>query len=131
MNKLSTKTILVVEDNPMSIELVKDLLEVSGYTVIHCDSAGEAIELLKRCARPDLILTDIQLPGIDGTEFVKILRSNDKMKDIPIIALTAYAMSGDQERFIEAGCNDYIAKPINTRDFVPKIESFLKIQKDT
>lgn len=122
---MDERTIMVIDDNILSIELFKDLLEVSGYNVVLAYSASQAIDILKTIPKPDLILTDIQLPGLDGIGLTRILKSNDETKDIPVVAITAHAMKGDEEKFLEAGCNGYIAKPINTRDFVSKVELHL------
>lgn len=118
-------TIMVIDDNVLSIELFKDLLEVSGYNVVLAYSASEAIDMLKTIQKPDLILTDIQLPGLDGIGLTRILKTSDETKNIPVVAITAHAMKGDEEKFLEAGCNGYIAKPISTRDFVSKVEMYL------
>lgn len=116
--------ILVVEDNFMNFELVRDLLEASDYEVIHSASANDALESLKTII-PDLILTDIQLPDLDGYSLIKILKKSEKTSNIPMVALTAYAMKGDEQRILETGCDGYISKPINTREFVPRVESFM------
>jgi two-component system, cell cycle response regulator DivK len=117
-------TIMIVEDNPVNLRLVSDLLEFDGFQVCRCTDAEIALEKLKEL-RPDLILMDIALPGMDGIELTRILKSNEKTKDIKIIGLTAFAMKGDKERILEAGCNGYITKPIDTRKFVKQIMHFL------
>lgn len=120
---MTDKIILIVEDNPLNLELFTDLLEASNYKVLNAVSANEAIDILSKNI-PDIIITDIQLPEVDGIELTKIIKSNSLLKSIPVIALTAYAMKGDKERILEAGCDGYIAKPINTKDFVKNVESF-------
>lgn len=120
---MTDKTILIVEDNPLNLELFTDLLEASNYKVLNAVSANEAIDILSKNI-PDIIITDIQLPEVDGIELTKIIKSNSLLKGIPVIALTAYAMKGDKERILEAGCDGYIAKPINTKEFVKNVESF-------
>lgn len=107
-------TILVVEDNPMNMELVADVLEASGYQVQCVAGASEAMEVLKGIV-PGLILMDIQLPELDGLELTRTLKKDPRTKDIVVVALTAHAMKGDRERILEAGCSGYITKPIDTR----------------
>lgn len=116
--------ILLVEDNEANQLLASSVLELSGYSVEVAGDANEARSILGRCA-PDLILMDIQLPGIDGLTFVKQLKAEPATAGIPVVALTARAMSGDRERSLAAGCNGYIPKPINTRTFVSEVRKFL------
>lgn len=116
--------ILVVEDNPVNMELVRDLLEINSHTVIEATSGQEAIDSVKS-DRPDLILMDLQLPGIDGLEAAKIISNNPDSADIPIVALTAFAMKTDENKAREAGCVGFITKPINTREFPRVVESYL------
>jgi two-component system cell cycle response regulator DivK len=111
--------ILVIEDTPVNMELVTDLLEVAGYQVIQAETAETGIERA-RAEAPDLILMDIGLPGMDGLTATGILKQDQLTKDIPIIALTSHAMKENREGIMAAGCDDYIAKPIDTREF-PKI----------
>jgi CheY-like chemotaxis protein len=110
------KRILVVEDNPVNMELTVDLLESFGYFVIQAIDGFEALEKVKE-QRVDLILLDIQLPKMDGMEVLSKLKSDFMTKDIPVVALTAHSMRGDEERFIEAGCCGYISKPIDIHHF--------------
>jgi CheY-like chemotaxis protein len=121
---MSKEKILVVEDNPMNMELFKDLLEVQGYEVHEATNGQEALDQVKS-NEFDLILMDVQLPGMDGLTATKIIREDPKNKDIPIIALTSYAMKGDEERMKEGGCNAYIAKPIDTKEFPRIVARFL------
>lgn len=106
--------VLIVDDNPTNLKLVAYLVRANGYDV---DTAGEAEAALAAIAanRPDVILMDLQLPGIDGLELTRRLKADPATKDISIIAVTAYAMKGDQEKALEAGCDDYVTKPIDTR----------------
>jgi two-component system cell cycle response regulator DivK len=116
--------ILVVEDNAANMSLAVYLLESAGHTPLRATDAEAGLNLA-RAERPDLILMDIQLPGIDGLEATALLKRDEVTRDIPIIALTALAMRGDEERIRAAGCDDYIAKPIRYKDFLAKIEARL------
>ncbi|MDQ1328335.1 MAG: two-component system, cell cycle response regulator DivK, partial [Candidatus Poribacteria bacterium] len=104
------RKILVIEDNDRNRKLIKILLEANKYSVIEAQTGEEALKYLQD-DKPDLILLDIQLPKMDGLTLVKKLRLDQKMKDIPIVAVTAYAMKGDKERMLEAGCDAYVSKP--------------------
>src|SRR5918995_5514626 len=106
--------VLIVDDNPMNMKLVRVLLTGEGYEVRTAADAVEALDILKEW-RPYLILMDIQLPGIDGLELTRRLKADSATDGIIIIGLTAYAMKGDEERILAAGCDAYIAKPIDTR----------------
>jgi two-component system, cell cycle response regulator DivK len=108
------KSVLIVDDNPINMKLVRVLLTGEGYDVRTAGDAVEALAVLKQW-HPSLILMDIQLPGIDGLELTRRLKSDPVTEQIIIIGLTAYAMKGDEERIVAAGCDGYIAKPINTR----------------
>jgi two-component system cell cycle response regulator DivK len=108
------RNVLIVDDNPMNMKLVRVLLTGEGYEVRTAADALEALEILKEW-RPLLILMDIQLPGIDGLELTRRLKADPDTNQIIIIGLTAYAMKGDEERILAAGCDAYIAKPIDTR----------------
>ncbi len=114
--------ILVIEDNPMNMELICDLLEVHGFAIYKSTTAEEGIRLANE-HRPGVILMDIQLPGMDGLEATRILKSNPDTASIRIIALTSHAMAGYEENVKAAGCDGYIAKPINTRTIVDEIMS--------
>lgn len=122
-------TILVVDDNPVNLKLVADLLEYEGYVVQRATDAEQAITALE-VSRPELILMDIGLPGMDGLTLTKQLKSQPHTRDILVIALTAFAMKGDEERARVAGCDGYIIKPINTRTIGSAIEGFLKHRMD-
>lgn len=117
-------TILVVEDNPANMKLAVFLLQSAGHTVLTATDA-EAGLTLAREERPSLILMDIQLPGIDGLEAIVLLKRDDATRAIPVIALTALAMKGDEERIRAAGCDGYIAKPMRYQDFLSTIASQL------
>ncbi|TAN32428.1 response regulator [bacterium] len=116
--------ILLVEDNEANQLLASSVLEREGYRVDVAASSEEARVLLNDCA-PDLILMDVQLPGQDGLSFTRQLRSDPATAHIPIVALTALAMSGDRERTLAAGCSGYISKPIDTRTFASEVRKFL------
>src|SRR5687768_567004 len=117
-------TILVVEDNPTNMKLAITLLEASGHEVLTAADAEAGIELA-RAQRPALILMDIQLPGIDGLQATAQLKRDETTRAIPVIALTALAMKGDEERIRAAGCDGYIAKPMRYREFLATIEAQL------
>ncbi len=110
------KSILVVEDNPIIMELVRTLLVSFGYDPIEAVDGAMAIELSKKNSL-NIILLDIQLPGIDGTEVLKILKGDPVTREIPVIALTAHAMRGDEEKFLKAGFSGYVSKPIDIQKF--------------
>jgi len=120
--------ILVVEDSPVNMELVTDLLEVNGYEVLQATAAQEGIDLAVQ-AQPHLILMDIQLPGMDGLTAIRLLKEDPRTSQIPVIALSAHAMVGDQEKAEQAGCDGYITKPIDTRMFPQLVESFVKTKQ--
>lgn len=119
--------ILIVEDNEVNRELFREILEMYSYEVVLAEDGEEGIEMAK-AHKPDLILMDIQLPKIDGVQATKILKADDATKDIPIIALTAFAMKGDEEIFLEAGCATHITKPIAVLDFINAIKAYLAPQ---
>ncbi len=121
--------ILVVEDNERNRKLVRIILHSKGYELIEAATGEEAIIHLKN-GKPDLILLDIQLPHMDGLKLTKIIRDNEDTKDIPIIALTAYAMKGDRERILGAGCDDYISKPIDTRQLPVIVEKIIRKSRE-
>lgn len=118
------KVILIIEDDPKSLKLIRDLLRASGYTIIEATDGRQGVELAK-AQKPDLILMDIQMPVIDGFEATRILKADGGTKDIPVVALTAYAMQGDEEKMRKAGCDGYIAKPIDTKEFLKMVAEYL------
>jgi two-component system, cell cycle response regulator DivK len=122
---MAGKTILIVDDNPINMKLIRVLLTGEGYHVRTAADAQEAFAVLKEF-HPDLILMDIQLPGIDGLELTRRVKSDRTTRDIIILGLTAYAMKGDEERILAAGCDGYIPKPIDTRTLPHVIAEYLK-----
>jgi len=118
------RKILIIEDNEQNLYLTTFILEKAGYEVIQARDGREGIELAGRLV-PDLILLDIQLPVMDGYAVARELRSNPALAEVPIVAVTSYAMAGDRERGIEAGCVGYIEKPINPDVFVAEVEQYL------
>ncbi|MBB5752669.1 response regulator [Prosthecomicrobium pneumaticum] len=118
------KTVLVVEDNELNMKLFHDLLEAHGYAVIQSRHALEAIELVRR-HRPDLVLMDIQLPEVSGLEVTKWIKEDDSIKSIPVIAVTAFAMKGDEQRIREGGCEAYLSKPISVAKFLETVKAYL------
>jgi CheY-like chemotaxis protein len=119
-----SKRILYVEDNFQNKRLVKKILAARGFDVLEADDGLTGVEIATK-ERPDLILMDISLPGIDGVEATQRIKAYDNTAKIPIIALTANAMRGDRERFIAAGCDDYLPKPISTTELLDMINKFL------
>jgi len=119
-----THVILVVEDNERNLKLVRDVLEYAGYDVRVARTAEDGIALAVK-EPPDLVLMDLQLPGIDGMEALRRLRENPRTADIPVVAVTAQAMKQDRERALEVGFNGYIEKPISIRAFPDQVRSFL------
>ena len=118
-----THVILVVEDNDRNLKLVRDVLEYAGYDVRVARTAEDGIALAVK-EPPDLVLMDLQLPGIDGMEALRRLRENPRTVDIPVVAVTAQAMKQDRERALEAGFNGYIEKPISVRAFPDQVRGF-------
>lgn len=126
-NELNKPKILVVEDNPLNMDLFLEILAMAGYSSVHTSNGEEAIDIAKK-EKPDLILLDIQLPGMDGLSVADILRSSDDTKHIKIIAVTAHSMRGDKEMFLSKGFDGYIPKPIRVKEFLKTIEEFLSGQ---
>lgn len=118
-------TILAVDDNPANLKLVCDVLEGDGCVVLRAENAQQAQELLRR-ARPDAILTDIQMPGMDGLALTRLLKADPAYRFVPIVALTAFAMKGDEQKAMEAGCDGYITKPINTRTLATQVQEIVR-----
>jgi len=117
--------VLLVEDNRMNSRLTEFVLERDGFEVIIAATAEEAIDKVKR-DQPDVILMDIQLPGMDGLEATKLLKQDSDTADVPIIAITAHAMRGDEDRIKAAGCEGYIPKPINTWKLAEMVKDYIK-----
>ena len=122
---MAGENILIVEDNPLNLELISDILEANGYVITSATTGADALTLVDASA-PDLILMDIQLPGLDGLTVTGMIKEKPGLENIPIIALTAHAMRGDEEKAREAGCDGYISKPIDTRAITKTIQSFLE-----
>lgn len=118
------KSVLIVEDNDLNMKLFNDLLQANGYETIQTKDGREAMDIARR-HRPDLILMDIQLPEISGLEITKMLKGDAELKAIPVIAVTAFAMKGDEEKIREGGCEGYIAKPISVANFLQTVARFL------
>ena len=119
------KKVLIVEDNELNMKLFHDLLEAQGYETLETREGLQALSLARE-HRPDLILMDIQLPEISGLEVTKWLKDDETLADIPVIAVTAFAMKGDEERIRAGGCAAYIAKPISVSHFLDTIKKFLE-----
>lgn len=124
---MSARRILVVEDNDMNMQLVEYLLEEGGFDIVKAASGEEALSITRDATAPplDLILMDIHLPGMDGLSVVRAMKADDRTKTVPILALTAHAMRGDKDRFLEAGCDGYISKPIDVKTFLSAIGQYL------
>ena len=118
------KRVLIVEDNELNMKLFNDLLEAHGYFTLQTKDGVEALRMA-RAHRPDLILMDIQLPEVSGLEVTKWLKEDDELRSIPIIAVTAFAMKGDEQKIRDGGCEAYIAKPISVASFMSTVERFL------
>jgi two-component system, cell cycle response regulator DivK len=123
-NGAMSKTVLIVEDNELNMKLFRDLLEAHGYATLQTRNGIEALSLA-RAHRPDLILMDIQLPEVSGLDVTKWLKEDESLRAIPVIAVTAFAMKGDEERIREGGCEAYISKPITVSMFLSTIRQFI------
>jgi two-component system cell cycle response regulator DivK len=121
------KTILIVEDNELNMKLFNDLLEAHGYKTVQTRSGVEAMELTRKY-RPDLILMDIQLPEVSGLEVTKWIKDDESLRHIPVIAITAFAMKGDEEKILQGGCEAYLSKPISIVKFLETVRKHLKEQ---
>ena len=121
----AAKTVMVVEDNDLNMKLFHDLLEAHGYNILQTKDGMEALRLARE-HRPDLILMDIQLPEVSGLEVTKWIKEDDDLKSIPVVAVTAFAMKGDEEKIREGGCEAYIAKPISVTNFLQTVAHFLR-----
>jgi len=119
-----SKTILIVEDNELNMKLFNDLLQAHGYDTVQTMDGRDAIKLARE-HKPDLVLMDIQLPEISGLEVTKMMKADDDLKSIPVIAVTAFAMKGDEDKIREGGCEGYIAKPISVPTSLEAISRFL------
>ncbi len=119
-----SKTILIVEDNELNMKLFSDLLEAKGYTTVKTGNGMDAMELA-RAHQPDLILMDIQLPEVSGLDVTRWLKEDDDLRHIPVVAVTAFAMKGDEERIRSGGCEAYISKPISVSNFLDTVRTFV------
>ena len=127
---MAGEPILIVDDTPVNLKLTRILLVNEGYKVLTAASAEEALELL-RGFHPRLVLADIQLPGMDGLEMTRLIKQDERTRDIVVVALTAFAMKGDEQKAIDAGCDGYITKPIDTRTLGGRIRQLLTHHAET
>ncbi|MEM9630082.1 MULTISPECIES: response regulator [unclassified Roseibium] len=118
------KSVLIVEDNELNMKLFHDLLEAHGYNTLQTRTGIEALQLARE-HHPDLILMDIQLPEVSGLEVTKWIKEDDEISSIPVIAVTAFAMKGDEERIRQGGCEAYISKPISVAKFLETVRAYL------
>jgi two-component system, cell cycle response regulator DivK len=118
------KKILIFEDEPKNMKMLHDLLQRFGYEVIEACDGEEGLKLTKT-SNPDLILMDIMMPKVNGLDATRILKADDLTKKIPVVALTAFAMAGDREQAIEAGCNGYLSKPVDVKELLKTVQEYL------
>jgi two-component system cell cycle response regulator DivK len=118
------KTVLIVEDNELNMKLFRDLLEAHGYQTSGTSSGVEALDIVRN-TRPDLILMDIQLPQVSGLEVTRWIKDDPELRSIPVVAVTAFAMKGDEERIREGGCEAYLSKPISVGKFIETVRRFI------
>jgi two-component system, cell cycle response regulator DivK len=118
------KTVMIVEDNELNMKLFNDLLRANGYDTLPMRNGYEALDALKE-ERPDLIIMDIQLPEISGLEVTRRIKQDEALKHIPVIAVTAFAMKGDEERIRQGGCEGYLSKPISVSTFIETVKSYV------
>jgi two-component system cell cycle response regulator DivK len=118
------KTVLIVEDNELNMKLFRDLLEAHGYQTVGTNKGAEALNLV-RLHRPDLILMDIQLPEVSGLDVTRWIKSDPELRNTPVVAVTAFAMKGDEERIREGGCEAYLSKPISVGKFIETVRRFI------
>jgi len=126
---VTPRRILVVEDNPLNLKLVRDVLSFAGFDVVEAQSGEEGLRIARETP-PDLVLMDLQLPGIDGTETLRRLRRDTLVPHVPVVAVTALAMTEDKERAAQAGFDGYVEKPISVRALPGQIEAFLRGRAD-
>lgn len=119
-----TKTVLIVEDNELNMKLFNDLLEANGRATLRTKSGVEAVQLARE-RKPDLILMDIQLPEVSGLEVTRWLKEDPELRHIPVVAITAFAMKGDEEKILQGGCEAYLSKPISVAKFLETVNAFL------
>ena len=123
-----SKTVLIVEDNELNMKLFNDLLETRGCRIIQTRNGVEAVRLARE-TKPDLILMDIQLPEVSGLEVTQWLKDDESLRSIPIVAVTAFAMKGDEEKILQGGCEAYLSKPISVAKFFETVDQFLGASK--
>jgi len=119
------KKVLIVEDNELNMKLFEDLLGAHGYDTIKTRDGGQVLDMARN-QKPDLIIMDIQLPEVSGLEVTQWLKSDNELKAIPVIAVTAFAMKGDEEKIRQGGCEDYVSKPISITDFMQVVQKHLE-----
>lgn len=124
MDQTTQKCVLIVEDNELNKKLFRDLLEANGYKTLHTSDGMEVLDIVRQ-NKPDLILMDIQLPEVSGLEITGWLKNDAELKSIPVVALTAFAMKGDEEKIRAGGCEGYISKPISVATFLTTIKQFI------
>ena len=122
---MKNKAVLVIEDNELNMKLVRSLLKIGNYEILEAEDAETGMELMRK-HRPDLVLMDVQLPGMSGLRATRIIKGDPAIKDIPVVALTSYAMQGDEEVATEAGCTGYITKPIDTKEFLDNLKQYIR-----
>jgi len=121
---MANKSILIVEDNPINLKLIRDVLQIKGYETLEAETGEAGVELARE-RHPALILMDVNLPQMDGRGAMKILKADASTREIPIIAVTSFAMKGDRERLLAAGFDEYISKPIDIQELPRMVESYL------
>lgn len=124
LNQAALQTIMIVEDNALNMKLFNDLLEAHGYATVQSRDGKEALAMVRE-AMPDLIVMDIQLPEMSGLDVTKVIKADSDLKHIPVVAVTAFAMKGDEEEILRGGCEGYVAKPISVASFMDTIHRFL------
>lgn len=127
---MAAELVLIVEDNDKNLKLVRDVLQFKGYQTVEATTAEEGLEIA-RAQQPDLVLMDIQLPGMDGITAFRLLRADPLTKRVPVIAVTASAMKFERERIVEAGFEGYLAKPIRVKEFIEEVRRVLNSRVDT
>ena len=122
------KTVLVVEDNELNMRLFCDLLDAFGFQTLQCRDGAKAVELTRK-HKPDLIIMDIQLPEVSGLDITRWIKDDESIRDIPVLAVTAFAMRADEQRVREAGCEGYLSKPIQMRSFLSTVQDLVGDRK--
>jgi len=125
MLQVMSKKVLIVEDNELNMKLFRDLLEAHGYDTVQTSEGLKALDMARE-HKPDLILMDIQLPEVSGLDVTKWIKNDAELSSIPVVAVTAFAMKGDEERIREGGCEGYLSKPITVASFIQTVRDFLE-----